>query len=80
MSAPDEHTLVDADGLADWSGETKEHIAAFVAEGVLKPDASGRYPLLASCLAIIKYWRGVIARQDEQADGELAAIEPHGSA
>jgi len=76
----DERTTVDADGLSDWSAETLEHIAALAAEGVLKPDASGRFPLLASCVAIIKFWQGVIARQDAEADVELAAIEPHGHA
>jgi hypothetical protein len=76
----DEHTVVDADGLAEWSGETLEHIAALTADGVLKSDGSGGFPLLASCLAIIKYWQGVIARQGEQAGAALAQIEPYGHA
>ena len=29
----DEDTVVDADGLADWSGETLEHVAALTAAG-----------------------------------------------
>ena len=51
--------VVDANGLADWSGETLEYIAVLVAEGVLKPDADGQFLLLASCLAIVRYWQGV---------------------
>ncbi len=58
--APDEDTTVDVGELTEWTGETAEGIEVFVSEGVLRPDAEGRFPLIKSCQAIIKYWQSVI--------------------
>ena len=72
----DARTTVDAAGLAEWTGESLQGIAAFSAAGILHEDASGQFAILASCQAIIGYWRAII----DEADAELDRIEPHGSA
>jgi hypothetical protein len=68
------------DELAAWLGEDEAGLRRFVAAGVLKLTDSGEYLLKASIEAYCGYWEQVLADQDAEADADLAAIEPHGSA
>ncbi len=64
----DENTTVDAAGLVEWTGGTVEGIEAFVSEGVLRPNAEGRFNLLNSCQSIIRYWQNVIDMGEPQGE------------
>lgn len=61
MSKIDERTTVGAMERRAGPGETIEGLSAFLEAGVIVADAAGRFPLLASCRAIIAYWHSVIA-------------------